>query len=143
MYSDTIFLLYFRFLSCSNGVSYISFAYFIPEFFFRRNKITIVRFSNMYICIMTVQTSEIEELFVDIVCLVVCCLFVWWCLTPLSTIFQLYRGGQFLLEEDIGGPGENHWLAASHWQTSSHNVVSSRPLAMKGILTHIVGGNVH
>jgi hypothetical protein len=25
------------------------------------------------------------------------CLFVWWCLTPLSTICQLYRGDQFYL----------------------------------------------
>jgi len=29
-----------------------------------------------------------------------------------------------LLLEETGVPGENHWLAASHWQTLSHNVVS-------------------
>ena len=28
-------------------------------------------------------------------CLLLVCLFVWWCLTSLSTIFQLYRGSQF------------------------------------------------
>ena len=42
-----------------------------------------------------------------------------WC----STIFQLYRGGKFLLVEENGVPGENHQPAASHQQTVSHNVV--------------------
>jgi len=27
--------------------------------------------------------------------------------------------------EEIGASGENHWPAASHWQTLSHNVISS------------------
>jgi hypothetical protein len=43
-----------------------------------------------------------------------------WCLTPLSTIVQLYRGSQFYCWRNVHG--ENHQHAASHWQTLSHNV---------------------
>ena len=32
-----------------------------------------------------------------------------------------------LLMEETGVPGENHWPAATHWQTLSHIVVSSTP----------------
>ena len=40
-----------------------------------------------------------------------------------------------LLVEETGVPGENHPPAASHWQTLSHNVVSSTP-RLSGIRTH-------
>ena len=33
-----------------------------------------------------------------------------------------------LLAEETGVPGENHRPVGSHWQTLSHNVVSSTPL---------------
>jgi len=32
-----------------------------------------------------------------------------------------------LLVDETGVPGENHRPVASHWQTISHNVVSSKP----------------
>ena len=32
-----------------------------------------------------------------------------------------------LLVEETGVPGENHRPVATHWQTLSHNVVSSAP----------------
>ena len=38
-----------------------------------------------------------------------------------------------LLLEKTGVPGENHRPVASHWQTSSHNVVSSTPRVKKWI----------
>ena len=37
-----------------------------------------------------------------------------------------------LLLEETGVPGENHIPVASHWQTLSHNVVSSTPRHERG-----------
>ena len=67
---------------------------------------------------------------------------VLWCLMPLSTIFQLYHDGQFLLVEETGVPGENHRPVASHWQTLSHEVVSSTP-HLSGVRAHNICGDRH
>jgi hypothetical protein len=52
-----------------------------------------------------------------------------WYVKPLSTLRPLYNGVSF-----VGGgvPGEDHRPVASHWQTSSHNVVSSTPHYERG-----------
>ena len=63
-----------------------------------------------------------------------------WCLTPLSTIAQLYRESFY-----GGGTGlseENHRPVSSHWQTLLYNVVSSTP-HLSGIRTHNVSGSRH
>jgi len=45
-----------------------------------------------------------------------------------------------LLVEEIGVTGENHRPVASHWQTLSHNVVSSTPY-VSGIQTRNFSGD--
>jgi len=67
-------------------------------------------------------------------------MFVSWCLTILSTTFQLYRGRPVFLVEETGGPGENHRPVASHWQALSHNVIH---LALIEIRTHNISGDRH
>ena len=66
-------------------------------------------------------------------------LLIWWlflwCLTPLSTIFQLYRGGQFYWWRK---PEKNHRPTASHWQILSHNVVL---ITLSGSRTHNISGD--
>ena len=47
-----------------------------------------------------------------------------------------------LLADETGVPRENHRPAASHRQTLSHNVVSSKP-GLSGILTHNVSSDRH
>ena len=64
-------------------------------------------------------------------------LIVWWCLTPLSTIFQLYQWRSVLLVEEAG---ENHRPVTSNWQTCSQNVVH---LALIEIRTHNSSGDRH
>jgi hypothetical protein len=47
-----------------------------------------------------------------------------------------------LLAEETGVARENHWTVASHWQTLSHNVVSSTP-CMIGSRTNNISGDRH
>ena len=60
-----------------------------------------------------------------------------WCLMPLRTIFQLYRGSQFYWWIKSEYPEKNHWSVASDWQTLSHNVVSSTPCHERGSNTKL------
>ena len=59
------------------------------------------------------------------------------CLTPLSTIFQLYRGGQFYWWRKLESPEKNPALPQVD---DKHNVVH---LALIGIRTDNISGDRH
>ena len=65
-----------------------------------------------------------------------------WCLTPLSAILKLFRGGQFYSWGKSWVPGENHRAVASHWQIY-HIMMYWVHLAMNGIRTHKFSGDTH
>ena len=64
-----------------------------------------------------------------------------WCLTTLSTILQLYRGGQFNWWRKPEYPEKSTDLPQIT-DTLSHNVVSSTP-RLSGIRTHNISGDRH
>jgi hypothetical protein len=60
---------------------------------------------------------------------------VWWCLMPLSkTLFQLYRGDQFNLEETIG-PGENHQVTDKLY----HIMLYTSPWSRFELISVVIG----
>jgi len=66
------------------------------------------------------NTAHLDIVSLFIWFLLFVCLFVWWCLMPLSNNISAISWRSVLLVEETVGPGENHRPVASHWQTLSH-----------------------
>ena len=65
-----------------------------------------------------------------------------WYLTPFSTIFQLYRGGQFYWWRKLKYLEKNQRPVASHWHTY-HIILYQVHLAMNEVQIHNFSGDRH
>jgi hypothetical protein len=59
-----------------------------------------------------------------------------WCLCATFNNISVILWWSILLVEETGVPGATHRPAASHWQTSSHNIVSSTSHHEQDSITH-------
>ena len=105
--------------SVSLNIKAINFCYW--------NKLS--RWAEFFVIICITDNSQ--------TCLNDFCLFVWWCLTLLSTIFQLYRGGHF-----IGGNNlSTRWKPPQVTGKLYHITLYRVHLAMNRIQTHNFSGD--
>jgi hypothetical protein len=136
-------VVYFNFIMVGNvNIKHLYFFYQETSIFFKRI-LTELKIEQSFfpfilgiwlhnnICMWNKQHN-----FASLFLLVLVFFFGLWCLTLLSTIFQLYYES-VLLAEETGVPGENHWPVVRHWQTLSYNVESSIPRHERGLISHL------